>query len=376
MSLTSREQFNKVLEDVKEVLIFITDNPSTDAIGSAWALYFFLEKKGILPTISFSGQLPSKLDFLPQPERIIPEVSGAREFVLSFNTERNKIISLRQESLDNKFNIYLTPERGSLDPRDFSFILAKFKYDLVVIINSPDLEKLGKTYTNNSDLFFEVPVVNIDNRSDNDNFGQINLVDITASSCSEIVKSLFENEFAALDKNIATCLLLGIIGATNNFQKKNTTPKALLYAAELMDMGADQQKIIRWLYKTQPLNVLKLLGRVMSKLNWEEKHRLAWASLDLEDFVQSRTNPENLPIILEKLQENYTDGKIFLIAFNDRPANTTVFLKADRPDALQKLATFFNAKLSADTLKIELPEDDLQKAVRIIIARIEQAFPA
>ena len=143
-----------------------------------------------------------------------------------------------------------------------------------------------------------------------------------------------------------------------------------------MDMGADQQKIIRWLYKTQPLNVLKLLGRVMSKLNWEEKHRLAWASLDLEDFVQSRTNPENLPIILEKLQENYTDGKIFLIAFNDRPANTTVFLKADRPDALQKLATFFNAKLSADTLKIELPEDDLQKAVRIIIARIEQAFPA
>lgn len=376
MSLTPKEQFHKILENAKEVLIFLPQNPNYDAVGSAWALYFFLEKNGIKPTIGLMGQLPTRLDFLPQPERIISEVSGARELMLSFDTKRNNIVSWREERLDDRFNVYLTPERGSLDPRDFSFVLAKFKYDLIITINCPDRESLGKFYSDNPDLFFEVPVVNIDNRSDNDNFGQINLVDLTASSCAEIVNLLLKKEPGlSLDQKVSTCLLLGIIGATNNFQKKNTTPKALLLAAELMDGGADQQKIIRWLYKTQPLNILKLLGRVMSKLNWEEKSKTVWSVLVLEDFVQSRTNPENLPIILEKLQENYNEGKNFLLAFNDRLAHSTIFLKTDRPEVLRKIAELFNLeKFSTDFLRLEFSESDPAQATKQLLAKIEQAI--
>ena len=376
MSLTPKEQFHKILENTKEVLIFLPQNPHYDAIGSAWALYFFLEKSGIKPTIGLLGQLPTRLDFLPQPERIISEVSGARELILSFDTERNNIVSWREERLENRFNVYLTPERGSLDPRDFSFVLAKFKYDLIITINCPDRESLGKFYLDNPDLFFEVPLVNIDNRSDNDNFGQINLVDLTASSCAEIVNSLLKKEKGApLDQSVSTCLLLGIIGATNNFQKKNTTPKALLFAAELMDGGADQQKIIRWLYKTQPLNILKLLGRVMSKLNWEEKSKTVWSVLSLEDFVQSRTNPENLPIIMDKLQENYSEGRFFLLAFNDRLAHSTIFLKTDHPEILRKIANLYNiGNLSADFLRLELSESDPAQATKQLLIKIEQSL--
>ncbi|MFZ2881503.1 MAG: DHH family phosphoesterase, partial [Candidatus Moraniibacteriota bacterium] len=307
MSLLPQEQLHKFIDSSKEIIIFIPENPSFDAIGSAWALSIFLSKKNIKTTIVSPDQDENKVAFLPRPENVISTISGAREFVLSFNTTRNKITGLRQETVGDFFNVYLTPEKGSIDPRDFSFILAKFKYDLIIVLDSPDLENLGKVYINNSDLFFEVPIVNIDHRSNNENFGQINLVDSKASSCAEILKTALENiDSNILDEGIATCLLTGIIGATNNFQRKNTTPKALLNAAELMDKGADQQGIIRFMYKTQPLNILKLLGRVMSKLNWEEKHKLAWTTLSIEDFVQSRSTSENLPIILEKLQENYT----------------------------------------------------------------------
>ena len=189
MSLSPQEQFKKFLESSKEILVLISENPSTDAVGSAWALYHFLEKLSISPTIAFSNNLSKKFDFLPQPKNILTEISGARDFVLSFNTERNKIMRVRHEEKDNNFNILVTPEKGSVDPRDFSFVLAKFKYDLVVTIGTPDLEKLGKIYLENTDLFFEVPVVNIDSASDNDNFGQINLTDITASSSSEKKKA-------------------------------------------------------------------------------------------------------------------------------------------------------------------------------------------
>ena len=44
MALEPQEQFKKFLEDSKDILILIPENPSPDAVGSAWALYYFLEK--------------------------------------------------------------------------------------------------------------------------------------------------------------------------------------------------------------------------------------------------------------------------------------------------------------------------------------------
>ena len=376
MSLEPQAQFHKFITDSKEVIIFIPENPNFDAIGSAFALAFWLKKRNISATIVSPDYTKAKFSFLPEPEKIVSQISGAREFVLSFNTNRNKITGLRQETVGDFFNVYLTPEKGSIDPRDFSFILAKFKYDLIIVLDSPDLASLGKTYINNSDLFFEVPIVNIDHKSNNENFGQINLVDATASSCAEILKTILENiDAPAISENVATNLLAGIIGATNNFQKKNTTPKSLLFSAELMDRGANQQGIIRFMYKTQPLNILKLLGRVMSKLNWDEKNQLVWTSLSLEDFVQSRTTPENLPIILEKLQENYTDGQIFIIFHNDTPNSTKALLKTTGAETLRKIALAFDAMIKYDLLEITLNQSDLEMAARATLEKIE-AIPA
>jgi len=373
MSLAPFEQFKNYLEKSQEILILIPENPTGDAVGSAWALYFFLHKKGVLPTIAFSNHLSPKFAYLPKPERILNEISGARTFVLSFDTTRNKIVDLKTEVKENKYNLYLTPEKGSLDPRDFSFILAKFQYDLIVVLDCPDLEKLGKLYEVNPDLFFEVPVVNVDWRSNNENFGQINLVDITASSCSEILHStLVQIDYASVDKTVAECLLTGIISATDSFQKKNTTPKSLTAAAALMEQGADQQSIIRWLYKTQPLHILKLWGRAMSHLNWDEKSRLAWTGLSVEDFVQSRSNPKDVPMILEKLQENYSEGKIFMSLYNDTPDSTVAIIKCLVPEDMQKIHNLLDGKLVRDVLEIKLTTGDLAEAGELLSKRIKE----
>ena len=63
----------------------------------------------------------------------------------------------------------------------------------MVVLGSPDKESLGKVYEENPDIFYEVPVVNIDNHAENDNFGQLNIVDITSSSTSEIVADMLQN---------------------------------------------------------------------------------------------------------------------------------------------------------------------------------------
>ena len=373
MSLTSQEQFKKFLETSKEVLILIPENPSGDAVGAAWALYHFLEHKNILPTIAFPNHLNQKYNFLPRPERLMTEISGARDFVLSFDTTRNKIIGLREEKTGDHFNIYVTPEKGSVDPRDFSFILAKFKYDLVVVIDCPDLEKLGQLYAKNTDLFFEVPVVNIDHRSDNDNFGQINLVNVTASSASEILLEMLQNlDTEAIDKNIATCLLTGLISATDSFQKKNTTPKALSLAASLMDKGADQQEIIRWLYKTQPLHILKLWGRVMAKISCDEESGLVWSGVTVEDFVQSRSKPEDLRLIIEKLEENYSEGKIFMAVYNDTPDSAVAIIKTAGLDEMKKVYPQLDGDIKVGMLELKFDRGDLDEVGKALAERIKK----
>lgn len=373
MSLEPQEQFRKFLENSKNILILIPENPSLDAVGSAWALYYFLEKRETSATIAFSNNLSPKFGFLPRPERMLTEISGARDFILSFDTTKNKIVGLRQEKINNTFNVYITPEKGVIDPHDFSFIPAKFKYDLLIIIDSPDLEMLGKIYFDNTDLFFEVPVINIDHRSNNDSFGQTNLVEVTASSCSEILTRLLENiDSNLIDKTIATCLLAGIIGATDSFQNKNTTPRALAMAATLMNKNADQQEIIRWLYKTQSLNTLKLWGRAMAKINWHPDSKFIWSELAVEDFVQSRSTPEDLPLILEKLQENYIEGKIFAVLYNDTPLGTVVLIKAFATDTLKKIYLILGGEIKRDILRVKIEKGNLEEVGKAIENKVKK----
>jgi len=373
MSLEPIEQLKTFLEKSKDILILIPENPSGDAVGSAWALNHFLNKKNISATVAFSNHLNPKYAYLLKPENILSEISGARDFVLSFDTTHNKIANLRSEQIGDKFNVFLTPEKGTIDPRDFSFILAKFKYDLVIVLDVPDLEKLGKIYEKNTDLFFEVPIVNIDHRSENENFGQINIVDVLASSCSEIISHLLENISPELiDKTIADCLLTGIISATDSFQKGNTTPRALLASARLMDHGANQQEIVRWLYKTHPLHILKLWGRTMANIKWDETTKLVWSELTLEDFVQSRSKPEDVSLILEKLQENYSEGEIFMIFWNTTPETGSGQIKSNDQEFLEKLQISFSGTLKRNLLEISFTSNNLTDAGAKLSQKIKE----
>ncbi len=353
MALEPIEQFGGLIEKSKNILIILPQSPSGDTIGSGWALYFFLEKKGIEASLAFCDEFneAEKFNFLSRPKNISNNIPEAKEFILVFNTRYNKIRNVKPELGEDELKIFITPEKGSIDPRDFSFIPAKSKYDLVVIFNSPDKESLGKIFEENPDIFYEVPIINIDHHPNNENFGQVNLVDITASSTSEMLTEILEKiDGESIDENIANCLLAGIISDTESFQRKNTTPKSLQIAAKLMDKGAKQQEIIRWLYKTQPFNMLKLWGRVMARLNWDEEKKLAWSLVTIEDFVQSRSNPKDIPFILEKVRDNYSAGDIFMVLYNEKMDVVVGMIKCATEEMAKKISDILGGELKRDVV--------------------------
>lgn len=373
MSLDATAQFKNVIDSAKNVLIFTSEKATGDGLASAWAIYFFLKKKNIEATIVIASNNPylERFSFLEKPENIIESLAGARDFVLAFNTKFNKITNVKTEKVEDELRIFITPEKGSIDPRDFSFIPAKFKYDLVITVACPDKEAIGKVYEENPDIFYEVPVVNIDHHTENDQFGQINLVDITASCTCEILTQAFlKIEEKNVDQTIAQCLLAGLIDETNSFQNKNTTPRALQVAALLMTKGAEQQKIIRYLYKTQPLHLLKLWGRVMARLQWENDLELVWAPVYLEDFVQSRSNPTDVPFILDKIKENYSAGKFFMVLYSENIGQINGVIKGGSDEQIRAIAQLLEGKCLGDTCQFNLQSEDTNQAGISVVEKI------
>lgn len=369
------QDFFSFIEKSNHILLIIPPNPSIDYISSSFVLAQIIKKRKKEVTLFYQENIPDKISFLKKPENIIKNLSGSRDFLLIFNTEKNKIIEINSQEKENEYIIKLTPEKGSIDPRDFSFIPANFKYDLIISIGIKSLESLGEIYLENNDLFFEIPKINIDNSSLNENYGQMNIVNPTASSCAEMITEiLIENNENELDQEMAQTLLTGIIASTESFQKPTTSPKSMILAAKLMKYKANQATIIRHLYKTKPLSFMKLWGKVMARLNWNEKDQMVWSLISGEDFVQSHASEADLPLILEEIQKSFSQGQIFAILYSYGTSRTKAQIIALNTKIKQKILNAFENSSTEknDVICIEIEDQDLIKAEKKLLEKMKE----
>ncbi|MCW1888060.1 MAG: DHH family phosphoesterase [Candidatus Moranbacteria bacterium] len=378
MSLNLAQQFEELLQKASHPLIIVTPHASLDAVSTAVALALFFEKIGKKATLAGDTLLRDleSLSILERPTNIRESITASRDFVLAFNTEYNNIVNITSERLPKEFRIYLTPEKGTIDPRDFSFIPAQFIFDLAIVLGASDKERCGKIYENDPDIFYEMPVVNIDNQPANENFGQFNAIDLKASSLAEIVADLFlASKTGALPDVMALPLLTGIIAATDSFQRKNTTPKSLQLASVLMQMGADQQRIIRSLYKTQPLHLIKLWGKAMAQIKSAPKLDLVWSLVTTEDIVHARAEIDDLPLILEKIKANSSQAKFFALLSPENTSTVRVLIKSASREAFEVLLERLpNHTLLGDTILLLLPAGSLEEAEQILFEKLEVAL--
>jgi nanoRNase/pAp phosphatase (c-di-AMP/oligoRNAs hydrolase) len=364
---TDFKKFQKLTEGAQDILLVTTPSPNYDIIASTLTLYNLLKQEKKQVTIldnNFNANL-ERLSFLQQPNEnsLIKDLAGTRDFLLIFNTKYNKILDVSTEKKDMETIIRITPEKGAIDPRDFSFAPADFKYDLAIIIGAPTLEHLGEVYQKNTDLFFEVPKININNDSENDNYGQVNLVNLTSPAISEIIGDLlFEKYPSRINQEIAQMLLTGIIASTDSFQKSNTTPQTMILASKLIKSKADQSEVIKHLYKTKPLSFLKLWGRAMARLNWDDSKKFIWSLVSTEDFLKSRADKNIIPAVLEELQKNYNKAQIFGIFYSKDSTNTYGEFTFDNSRALKAVAEEYDTKPINNKLKILFKNKDLLKS--------------
>ena len=376
MELSPKQQICELVNKSDDILVCLPKNPGGDALGSALGIFLILEKLNKKVTLVCSTAAAENLSFLPASQNIAHKLKGVREYVLSLNVKKTDLEQLRYEVNDHRLNIFITARGGDLEsqPENKEIRLEpdKYKHDLIIIPGVQDLEDLGGIYDENSELFFETPIINIDHRPSNEYFGKVNLVEIAASSTAEIIASLcpvFGEDI--LDDNIATALLTGIISGTESFQNKNTTPKSLTMAASLIAAGADQQKIIRHLFKTKPVSVLKLMGKIMADLKYNSRYKLAWSIISPEDFQRVNATPENLHPVVKELINSSPEIDIILLLYKN---NSTVLGIINLMEQVsgEGLKKALGGELKDNQIVFDSGEESFEAAERVTLEKIKQ----
>jgi len=307
---------NKIRESQK-ILITPSSPADGDSLGAALSLYLVLRKLGKEPTVVMSDELPETYEFLPRTNEIHHELSGMKDFVITLDCKDAEVDTIKYQVEEDVVNIIVTPKTGKFKKESVAFKNGTEAYDLIITVDAGDIHQMRDLYEENKEMFETIPILNIDHHSSNSKYGTINYVDLDCSSTTQalmpIIDALNDTGAEIIDKDIATLLLTGLITDTGSFQHANTTPQAFEVASRLLDLGAQQQEIIKKVYKTKSLSTLKLWGRVLSKIQYDEEHRLVWSTITTEDLLETNSTTDEANGIIDELMTNAPGAELILL---------------------------------------------------------------
>ena len=287
-----------------------------DGLTSSLGLALFLDRLGKQVDVVANGyQIQPHLNFLPRSDQIKSSLDGSQKFVIKLDLDKTKLREMSYEVIDNELQIFVTPEQGSFTAENLKTHAEDFKYDLIITLDVPDLEQLGAVFEQNTKLFFNTPIINIDHQADNEHFGAVNLVDLTASATSEVVYNHLEDwNRSLIDERVALCLLTGLLAKTQIFQTIKS-PKTFQTAGRLVALGADQEKIMQALYRNRSLGTFKLWGRTLAHLKHDPTLKFAWSSLTTRDFLETGGEEGELLDVVQELILNSHEAETVLLLY-------------------------------------------------------------
>ena len=216
-------QIIKSIEENNKFVIIPHHNPDGDAMGSALAFKVLLDKIGKQATVVTPNDYPEFLHWLPKNDSV----------VVWFK---------------NKYKAKAIIEAA----------------DVAIFV---DFAQLSRIEEFSDKLFNGKTKILFDHHPDTEEFPDFKISDTRASSTSELVGRFFmETKYASLiDKDIASCLLTGIITDTGSFNHNSSRPETYEVLSILLKTGVNKDKIYNKIYNNFSYNRMKLLGLMLNE---------------------------------------------------------------------------------------------------------------
>lgn len=155
-------------------------------------------------------------------------------------------------------------------------------FDAVIVLECPSPERTGL-----ESALTGQKLINIDHHLGNEQYGEINWVDTSAPAVGEMIFRIARALKLSLDADTATLLYLTLVTDTGGFRFSNTSANTFEAAAALVNEGASAQRVSQWLYESQPVGVMRLLGEMLRTLELHHEGRVATAWLTHEMFTNA-----------------------------------------------------------------------------------------
>ena len=203
---------NKVLEGVSTIAIGGHVRPDGDCVGSCVGLGQYIRENYSDKTVDiYLKDIPESFHFLKGTETILESVADK----------------------EKEYDLFIALDCGDTGRLDYS---------------KPLLDHAKHTFC-------------VDHHISNIGFADVNHIVAEASSTSELVYGLLDEE--KISKNVAEALYLGIVHDTGVFQYSCAGPETFRVAAKLLEKGIDGPKIIEDTFYAKSYAQNQVMGRAL-----------------------------------------------------------------------------------------------------------------
>jgi phosphoesterase RecJ-like protein len=238
------DQIIKVLKEAQSFCLSGHQNPDADVIGSALAMESLLRRLGPNRKIDIlaSGHPPKILNYLPGFDRIK------------------------------------------------SVTHAEGTYDACIVFECSGADRMGNIIDFDSQV---KTVINIDHHLHNPNFGDINWVEPTTSSTSEMIFKIFERAKMPVTKEEAMCLYTGLVADTGCFRYGNTNLQTHMIGGKLIEAGAPVAHVSETLYMSRSWPSFQLWAKALANVKFFCDRRVAVMAIPESLYADVGASPED-----------------------------------------------------------------------------------
>jgi phosphoesterase RecJ-like protein len=235
------------IKAAKNILLVTHERPDGDGLSSLCAMSVFLDTLGKNQSLFCSDSAPETFSFLPN----IGKLSSSK-------------------------------------PADFSI------FDLIIVMDCGSLSRTKlqeEVKTRNKNQF----VIEFDHHPKTEDCSDLE-IRCSKSSAAEVLYHFFYFNNLPLAKNIATCLLTGILTDTGNLLFGAVTPETIRISSTLLLHGATFPKITKRTIQNKSLAAMKAWGRILDNLKLNKEHNIAYSVLTYDEIasLKQEYGSENL----------------------------------------------------------------------------------
>lgn len=237
------DEILKEINKAKTFVVLAHENPDGDAIGSALGMATFLKEQGKENIDVLFKEYPETFNFLPNSDMLKSEPSYE-------------------------------------------------KYDMAIVVDCPNSDRVSKEYRK----FIENAKVRVqfDHHLRNSMFGDYNVVNPVAPACAQILVSSFEYLKIDISKDLATCLLAGIITDTGGFRFNSTTAETFEFAAWCLSKGINVSKVYKQAMMTKTKTQFEAEKLALKRLEFFENGKITFTYITKKDVDEIGIKPGDL----------------------------------------------------------------------------------